>query len=153
MEGDKTQLERLVANLISNGIKYTPERGSVSVAVECRNKDALLLVRDTGVGIPPENLPHIFDRFYRVPGAHTSSKQGLGLGLSFVAWIVQAHGGKIDVDSTPGKGTTFCVTLPAHGNSSAEGCPRSRTQRPNSNYSFTNEPACATTGPGAWIRL
>jgi len=111
VEGDKTQLERLVANLISNGIKYTPQGGTISVAVECRDEDALLLVRDTGVGIPQQNLPHIFDRFYRVPGAHTSSKQGLGLGLSFVAWNVHAHGGKIDVESTPGKGTTFCLTL------------------------------------------
>ena len=64
-------------------------------------------VEDTGVGIPAENLPHIFDRFYRVRNAETNLIQGLGLGLSFVAWIVKAHGGQIDVTSTVGAGTRF----------------------------------------------
>ena len=70
-------------------------------------------MKDTGVGIPAENLPHIFDRFYRVRNAQTNKIQGLGLGLSFVAWIVDAHGGKIDVTSTPGEGTVFTIRLPA----------------------------------------
>ena len=70
-------------------------------------------VEDTGVGIPAENLPHIFDRFYRVRNAQTNHVQGLGLGLSFVAWIVEAHGGRIDVASTPGEGSRFTVLLPA----------------------------------------
>jgi two-component system, NtrC family, sensor histidine kinase KinB len=76
-----------------------------------------LVVEDTGRGIPAEHLPHIFDRFYRVPGSGTAPApdQGLGLGLSFVAWIAKAHNGVIDVESTPGKGTRFIITLPAAG--------------------------------------
>ena len=76
-----------------------------------------IVVEDTGRGIAPEYLPHIFDRFYRVPGSGTapSPEQGLGLGLSFVAWIVKAHNGTIEVDSTPGKGTRFTIKLPAAG--------------------------------------
>ena len=70
-------------------------------------------MEDTGRGIPPEHLPHIFERFYRVPSTDSSDIRGLGLGLSFVAWIVKAHGGKINVTSTPGRGTRFEVTLPA----------------------------------------
>jgi signal transduction histidine kinase len=70
-------------------------------------------VEDNGVGIPAENLPHIFDRFYRVPNAQTNYTQGLGLGLSFVAWIVSAHEGTIQVESKPAEGTRFIVRLPA----------------------------------------
>jgi signal transduction histidine kinase len=112
---DRVQVERLLSNLISNAVKYTPERGSVFV--RCSSSPptgwVYLEVKDTGVGIPAENLPHIFDRFYRVRNAQTNKIQGLGLGLSFVAWIVDAHGGKIDVTSTPGEGTVFTVRLPA----------------------------------------
>jgi signal transduction histidine kinase len=75
------------------------------------------VVEDTGCGIATEHLSHIFDRFYRVPGAGSAPgpEQGLGLGLSFVAWIVKAHHGRIEVDSTPGKGTRFTIQLPAAG--------------------------------------
>ena len=78
---------------------------------------AEMVVEDNGRGIPSEYLPHIFDRFYRVPGSGTAPgpEQGLGLGLSFVAWIVKAHNGAIDVDSTPGKGTRFTIKLPSDG--------------------------------------
>jgi signal transduction histidine kinase len=78
-------------------------------------------IKDTGVGIPAENLPHIFDRFYRVRNEHTSKLQGLGLGLSFVSWIVDAHGGKMDVSSTPGAGTQFRVQLPVDGGAAKSG--------------------------------
>ena len=76
-----------------------------------------IVVLDTGRGIATEFLPHIFDRFYRVPGSGTAPtpEQGLGLGLSFVAWIVKAHNGKIEVESTPGKGTRFIIRLPNEG--------------------------------------
>jgi signal transduction histidine kinase len=76
-----------------------------------------IVVEDTGCGIASEYLPHIFDRFYRVPGSGVKSgvEQGLGLGLSFVAWIVKAHGGKIEVESTPGMGTRFIIKLPGEG--------------------------------------
>ncbi len=110
---DRTQIERLFSNLLSNAVKYTPAGGSVNVTVR-REEGGLarIEIADTGVGIPQENLPHIFDRFYRVRNQHTNSIQGLGLGLSFVSWIVKAHGGSVDVTSTAGEGTSFIVRLP-----------------------------------------
>jgi signal transduction histidine kinase len=84
------------------------------VVLDRRDDTAEIRVQDTGEGISPEHLPHIFDRFYRVrgPGEQASPEKGLGLGLSFVAWIVRAHGGTIDVQSQLHKGTTFRVFLP-----------------------------------------
>ena len=111
---DRVQIERMITNLLSNAIKFTPERGSVRVRLRPFEDRVEIVVEDTGRGIPTEHLPHIFDRFYRVPGSGTapSPEQGLGLGLSFVAWIVKAHDGKIEVESAPGKGTRFAITLP-----------------------------------------
>jgi signal transduction histidine kinase len=112
---DRTQVERMISNLLSNALKYTPKGGKVHVSV-CRDAEEgwiRLEVEDNGVGIPAENLPHIFDRFYRVPNAQTNYTQGLGLGLSFVAWIVSAHDGTIQVESKPAEGTRFIVRLPA----------------------------------------
>jgi heavy metal sensor kinase len=124
VEADHTQIERLLSNLLSNAVKYTPQGGSVRVVVGPAREPGWtkLSVEDTGVGIPAENLPHIFDRFYRVRNAETNAIQGLGLGLSFVAWIVEAHGGRIDVASNAGEGTRFTVLLPA-GPEAAEPAP------------------------------
>jgi heavy metal sensor kinase len=115
VEADRTQIERLLSNLLSNAVKYTPKGGSVRVVAGPAREPGWtkLSVEDTGVGIPAENLPHIFDRFYRVRNAQTNSIQGLGLGLSFVAWIVEAHDGRIDVASNSGEGTRFTVLLPS----------------------------------------
>jgi heavy metal sensor kinase len=117
ISADRTQIERLLSNLLSNAVKYTPKGGSVRVRVARDNSPgwAQLVIEDTGLGIPAENLPHIFDRFYRVRNAQTNLTQGLGLGLSFVAWIVEVHGGRIDVASTEGEGTRFTVLLPLTG--------------------------------------
>ncbi len=112
-EGDRLQLERLVSNLLSNAVKYTPPEGAVRVKLAAGGDTVTLTVEDTGRGIPPDHLPHIYDRFYRVPDGAADPDKGLGLGLSFVLWIVKAHGGQIDVESGIGEGTRFVITLPA----------------------------------------
>jgi heavy metal sensor kinase len=113
-ELDRVQIERMLSNLLSNAIKFTPAGGEVMVTLESRDNQGILTITDTGCGIPPEHLPHIFDRFYRVGGHDqaASPEKGLGLGLSFVAWIVKAHQGTIHVESPDGKGTVFTVTFP-----------------------------------------
>ncbi|HLG97429.1 MAG TPA: sensor histidine kinase, partial [Bryobacteraceae bacterium] len=108
---DRTQIERMISNLLGNAIKYTPAGGRVAVQLKPEGELVKFVVEDTGVGIAPDHLPHIFDRFYRVPSADPD--KGLGLGLSFVAWIVKAHDGTIDVESKLQRGTRFTVTLPA----------------------------------------
>jgi len=111
VSADRIQIERLVSNLLGNAIKYTPAGGLVTVSLIPGFDHVKLIVEDTGVGISLEHLPHIFDRFYRVPSA--DPEKGLGLGLSFVAWIAKAHGGAVTVESTPKQGTRFTVLLPA----------------------------------------
>jgi len=110
INADRIQIERLLSNLLGNAIKYTPAGGTVKVSLLPEFDNVRLIVEDTGVGIAPEHLPHIFDRFYRVPSA--DAEKGLGLGLSFVAWIAKAHGGNVAVESVPNQGTRFTVTLP-----------------------------------------
>ena len=116
-EVDRTQIERVVTNLLSNAIKYTPAGGWVKAYAEPLGQQVRLVVEDSGVGIPASHIPHIFDRFYRVPDPNP--EKGLGLGLSFVAAIVRAHGGEIRVSSDPGKGSRFEVLLPAGAATSA----------------------------------
>jgi heavy metal sensor kinase len=112
-EVDRIQIERMISNLISNAMKFTPPGGEVRVTLQTVPDGLELAVQDTGSGIAAAHLPHIFDRFYRVPGSEPSGpERGLGLGLSFVAWIAKAHGGTVRVESTPGTGSRFIVTLP-----------------------------------------
>lgn len=103
-------LQRMLANLIDNALNYTPGPGTVTVSVRGDEKHGVIAVKDTGVGIAPEELPHIFRRFYR--GDRSRSRPGTGLGLALVETIVHAHGGRISVASAPDAGTTFTVTLP-----------------------------------------
>jgi heavy metal sensor kinase len=110
-EADPTQIERVVTNLLSNAIKYTPAGGWVRAGAETAGSNVKLVVEDSGVGIPEDHLPHIFDRFYRVPDPNP--EKGLGLGLSFVAAIVKAHGGDVQVQTDVGRGSRFEVTFPA----------------------------------------
>ncbi len=110
-EADRTQIERVITNLLSNAIKYTPKGGWVRASAEAAGSHVRVMIEDSGVGIPKDHLPHIFDRFYRVPDPNP--EKGLGLGLSFVSAIVRAHGGEIRVESEVGKGSRFEVVLPA----------------------------------------
>ncbi|HHW41345.1 MAG TPA: HAMP domain-containing histidine kinase [Syntrophomonadaceae bacterium] len=111
--GDQTWLTQLLANLVENAIKFT-RKGRIDVGLKIKNKWALLWVSDTGVGIPPEHLNHIFERFYRVDKSRSRAEGGFGLGLSICEWVVRSHGGKIKVESQVGRGTTFKVWLPIH---------------------------------------
>jgi signal transduction histidine kinase len=110
--GDRVRLRQLCLNLIDNAIKYTPEGGSVTIAVERLDGTALFRVQDTGIGIPPDELGRVFDRFYRVDKARSRDMGGAGLGLSIARWIAELHRGSIDVKSTIDRGSTFTVTLP-----------------------------------------
>lgn len=112
--GDADRLKQLLINLVDNAIKYTPEGGEVQLSLSKSNGWACVEIADTGIGIPEEDLPYIFDRFYRVDKARSRPQGGSGLGLSIAKWIAQAHGGDIEVTSQVGKGTTFTVLLPVH---------------------------------------
>lgn len=112
--GDKDRLKQVLVNLMSNGIKYTPAGGEVMVSLGKQGGQARLVVSDNGPGIPEEDIPHIFERFYRGEKSRIRSKdgKGYGLGLSIAYWIVRSHQGRIEVTSQVGEGTTFCVWLP-----------------------------------------
>ena len=110
--GDAESLKRLIMNLLQNALRYTDSGGSVTVSLEQANRNVRLKVQDTGIGIPSESLPRIFDRFYRVDKSRSRAAGGVGLGLSIVRAIVEAHKGRIEVDSTVGIGTTFVITIP-----------------------------------------
>jgi signal transduction histidine kinase len=116
VDADQTRLTQLLVNLVDNALKYTPAGGSVMVVVDRVDGDAILQVADTGVGIAASHLPRIFERFYRVDASRArsmaSTDGGAGLGLAICRWIVEAHGGTIEVESKVGKGTTFNVRLP-----------------------------------------
>jgi len=107
---DRTRLEQVAANLIDNALKYTPAGGRVDVEVLADGERAQFSVRDTGLGIRPDELPHIWDRLFR--GDTSRTERGLGLGLSLVKAVVEAHGGTVEVESEPGKGSVFTVSLP-----------------------------------------
>jgi signal transduction histidine kinase len=104
-------MRQVVANLLDNAIKYTPPGGRVEVQTALEGAEAVLTVTDTGAGIPPAELPRIWERLYR--GDASRSERGLGLGLSLVKAIVEAHAGRIEAASSPGRGSTFVVRLPS----------------------------------------
>jgi heavy metal sensor kinase len=110
--GDADRLRQVLDNLINNAIRYTPEGGCIELSLHCLGGEAVITIADTGQGIAPEDLPHIFDRFYRADKARTRAAGGTGLGLSIVKWIVDAHNGRIEVESTPGEGSVFHIYLP-----------------------------------------
>src|SRR5882762_7844014 len=111
---DASRIRQLILNLVTNAVKYTPSGGSVRMQLGQSDGRVTLTVADTGIGIAAGDLPHIFDRFWRADSARTRTgeRPGAGLGLAICKWIAEAHGGTIDVQSRPGRGTTFTVTLP-----------------------------------------
>jgi two-component system phosphate regulon sensor histidine kinase PhoR len=110
--GDKNWLLVMLNNLLDNAIKYTSDGGSVWIETANRGRRIQIDVGDTGMGIAPELIPHIFEKFYRVKGGETPFVQGTGLGLSLVKRIVERHGGDITVRSKQGEGSVFSVFLP-----------------------------------------
>src|SRR5260221_7582756 len=111
--GDEDRLKQLLLNLVTNAIKYTPAGGQVTVSVIQKNGFAFVKVSDTGIGIPKEELDHLFDRFYRVDKARSRQMGGTGLGLSIASWIAEAHKGRIWAESEIGKGSVFTLQLPS----------------------------------------
>jgi signal transduction histidine kinase len=117
---DRARVRQLLLNLLTNAIKYTPARGLIDIDSVVAGDQVSISVRDSGIGIAPGDLPHIFDRFWRADQARsrTGERPGVGLGLAISKWIAEAHGGTIYVSSRPGRGTTFVVTLPLQGEDS-----------------------------------
>jgi len=111
--GDADALERLLLNLLDNAVKYNRPGGTVWLDIRRDAEHAVVEVRDTGIGIPAEHRPRIFERFYRVDRARSREGGGTGLGLAIVKHVAQLHGGRVEVESEPGKGSTFRVLLPA----------------------------------------
>jgi two-component system phosphate regulon sensor histidine kinase PhoR len=112
LKGNPDYIERAVANLIDNASKYTPEGGKIDVTTRPCGQYAVIEVSDNGIGIPAEDIPRIFERFYRVDRSRSREMGGTGLGLSIVKHVAQVHGGQIEVESTPGGGSTFRLKLP-----------------------------------------
>ncbi len=121
VNGDRDRLKQVFINLVANAIQYTPSGGEVFLSLERIGEQARVVVRDTGPGIPAEDLPHIFERFYRAEKSRTRREStGFGLGLSIANWIVERHGGRIEVNSQERKGTTFAIWLPLYSNNDSK---------------------------------
>jgi len=112
IKGDRAKIEQVLMNIISNAIKYTPDGGTIAIYSGTSDGCVWVKIEDTGVGIPPEDLLHVFDRFYRVDKARSRESGGTGLGLSIAKEIVSRHGGDITIESKPGTGTSVTVKLP-----------------------------------------
>jgi heavy metal sensor kinase len=118
VNGDTGWLERMLLNLLDNALKYTGPHGRIDVRVSRTQDTARIAVRDTGVGLSPEDTTRVFEKFFRADPARSSEAEGAGLGLSLVEWIAVRHGGSVTASSRLGEGSTFTVTLPLARNSS-----------------------------------
>jgi len=117
VHADRNRIRQLLLNLVTNAVKYTPAGGEISLGLETQPDAVVLTVADTGIGIAAGDLPHIFDRFWRADPARSrvGESPGTGLGLAITKWVAEAHGGTITVQSRPGRGTLFTVTLSRQG--------------------------------------
>lgn len=115
VDGDRARMKQVIVNLLDNAIKYTPNGGRVGLKITLESDWAILEVADDGIGIPPESVPHVFKRFFRVDGSRSRDQGGAGLGLSIVKSICTAHGADIEVASTPGQGSRFRIRQPLAG--------------------------------------
>jgi two-component system sensor histidine kinase BaeS len=113
VDGDPARLAQVIDNLLTNALRYTDRGGDVTITVRSRDRGVAVDVSDTGVGIAADDLPHVFDRFWRADRSRSRATGGSGVGLAVVQRLVAAHGGRIDVESEPGRGTSFHVWLPA----------------------------------------
>jgi signal transduction histidine kinase len=112
VEGDRVKLRQLFTNILDNAVRYTPPGGEISLSLKSMDGSAVVAIADTGIGIPEEQLSLIFERFYRVDKARSRAEGGAGLGLGIAKDIAETHGGRIEVESKVGKGSTFKVMLP-----------------------------------------
>jgi signal transduction histidine kinase len=112
IELDKDKIDQVMENLLSNAVKFSPQGGKITVSLDKTDEKVKVAITDTGMGIPEKDLPHIFEKFYRVEAASIQAIGGTGLGLGIVKYIVESHGGKISVESETGRGSTFNFTLP-----------------------------------------
>jgi signal transduction histidine kinase len=120
LDGDPVRLHQALLNVIENAVKYTLETGRVDVTVAADQRKVSVIVTDSGIGIDADDIPFIFDRFYRVDKARSQRVRGTGLGLAIAKWVVDAHDGSIAVASTPGVGSTFTIMLPLrHGSATS----------------------------------
>jgi two-component system phosphate regulon sensor histidine kinase PhoR len=115
IRGDETRLQEVLYNLLDNAVKYSHQHGEIRLQAERRGHEIALSVSDNGVGIGKDDLPRIFERFYRVDKARSRALGGTGLGLSIVKHIAQLHGGRVEAESELGRGTTVRVLIPADG--------------------------------------
>jgi signal transduction histidine kinase len=109
---DADRMNEVLGNLLTNAFKFTPRGGEVELSVEAIDGSLHIDVRDTGAGIPPDQVPHVFEKFFQADNQGAAASKGSGLGLAISKSIVEAHGGTIQCESTPGVGTTFSVVMP-----------------------------------------
>ena len=111
---DERKFKQILLNLLTNAVKFTPDGGQINVSARKEDSRAIIAVRDTGIGIAPEDQAAVFEEFRQVGHDYTRKQEGTGLGLAITRKFVELHGGKIWVDSEPGKGSTFTFTIPLH---------------------------------------
>jgi CheY-like chemotaxis protein/anti-sigma regulatory factor (Ser/Thr protein kinase) len=139
--GDPDRLQQVIWNLLSNAVRFTPNDGTVAVGAKRDAKTLVVTVEDTGAGIPSEHIPHVFDRFRQVDSSITRSHGGLGLGLSIVRHLVEAHGGSVQAKSAgPGKGSAFSLLLPSRGQDLTPVPPDERDTQARANAEHTPLP-------------